>query len=65
MVRLIARQRAVLGEKVLDLATFAAAALVFSQFVGQQRVVWTVILAGGAAWIALASMAVWLIGERE
>ena len=63
MVGLTPRQRAVLGEKVLDLANFAAAALVFSQFVGQQRVVWIVILAGGAAWIALASVAVWLMGE--
>ena len=47
-----------LGEKILDLANFAAAALVFSQFVWQQRVVWIVILAGGAVWIGLASMAV-------
>ena len=54
-----------LGEKVLDLANFAAAALIFSQFVGQQRVVWLVIVAGTAVWIGLASMAVWLMGERE
>ncbi len=65
MVGLTPRQRAVLGEKILDLANFAAAALVFSQFVGQQRVAWLVIVAGMAAWIGLASMAVWLMGERE
>ncbi len=65
MLRLTGRQRTVLGEKVLDLANFAAAALVFSQFVGQQRVVWLVIVAGMALWIVLALMAVRLMGERE
>jgi len=65
MVRLTLRQRAVLGEKVLDIANFAAAALVFSQFVGQHPVIWVVVVAGTAAWTVLASAALWLMGERS
>jgi hypothetical protein len=38
MVRLTTRQRVVFGEKLLDLANYAAAGLVFGQFVGQQAV---------------------------
>lgn len=64
MLRLRPRQRAVFGEKLLDLANFAATALVFSQFVGQQPLSWAVISAGAAAWIVLASLALGLMGTR-
>ena len=64
MLRLTRQQRDVLGEKVLDLANFAAAALVFGQFVGQQPVSWRVIVAGFATWFVFAAWAFWLTGEQ-
>jgi len=64
MVRLAASQRAVFGEKFLDLANYAAAALVFGQFVGQQPLSWRVMLAGMATWFVLAATSFLLTGER-
>jgi hypothetical protein len=64
MVRLAASQRAVFGEKFLDLANYAAAALVFGQFVGEQRVSWEVMVTGVATWLVFAAWAFWLTGER-
>ncbi|MGH9256214.1 MAG: hypothetical protein ACRD3C_16785 [Vicinamibacterales bacterium] len=62
MLRLKGRQRAVLGEKLLDLANFAAAALVFGQFVGQQSFSWAVVGVGVAIWFALVMLALRLTG---
>ena len=64
MLRSAASQRAMFGEKFLDLANYAAAALVFGQFVGEQRVSWEVILTGVATWLVFAAWAFWLTGER-
>jgi len=64
MLRLKREQRAVFSEKLFDLANFAAAALVFGQFAGQQPLSWLVIVAGVAIWIALVSIALWLTGAR-
>jgi hypothetical protein len=64
MVRLAPGQRAVFGEKVLDLGNYAAAALVFGQFVGQQPISWMVIVSGVATWPVFAVWAFWLTGER-
>lgn len=64
MVRLAANQRAMFGEKFLDLANYAAAALVFGQFVGEQRVSWEVMVTGAAVWFVFAAWAFWLTGER-
>ena len=64
MVRLAAGQRAVFGEKFLDLANYAAAALVFGQFVGQQPLSWRVMLAGVATWLVFAALSFSLTGER-
>jgi hypothetical protein len=47
---------------LLDLANFAAAALVFGQLVGQAPVSWTLIVTGVAIWFALVSIALWLMG---
>jgi hypothetical protein len=63
MVRLTRRQQAVFGEKFLDLANLAAAALVFGQFIGEQSLSWNVILGGLAAWLVFAAMSFWLTGE--
>jgi hypothetical protein len=50
--------------KLLDLANYAAAALVFGQFVSAQGVSWAVILMGVPTWIVFAAWAFWLTGER-
>jgi hypothetical protein len=63
MVRSKERWRRLLGDKLLDLANYAAAALVFSQFVSQQAISWRVVLAGMAMWSVLAVMSYWLAGE--
>ena len=64
MLRLSPGQRAAFSEELLDLANFAAAALVFSQFVGQQPTSWLVIVAGATTWIVLVVTALWLMGAR-
>jgi hypothetical protein len=64
MVRLTARQRVVFGEKLLDLANYAAAGLVFGQFVSQQPVSWKVVLAGVTTWLVFAAMSLTLTGEQ-
>ena len=64
MVRSKARWRRQFGEKLLDLANYAVAALVFSQFVGQQPISWRVIVLGMAVWLALAASSYWLGGEQ-
>jgi hypothetical protein len=64
MVRLTARRRTVFGEKLLDLANYAATALVFGQFVGQQSVSWEVMLAGMATWLVLAGTTFLMTGEE-
>ena len=55
MVRLKARPRAVFGEKVLDLANFAATALVFGQLVGTEPLSWTIIVLGLTFWFGCAA----------
>jgi hypothetical protein len=64
MVRLTASQRPVFGEKVLDLANYAAAALVFGQFVGQQPISLRVMATGVVTWLVFATFAFWLTGDR-
>ena len=63
MLRLNSRQRIGLGQTLRELATYAAAALVFGQFVGQQRFSWSLVLAGIAFWFVFVSLA--LVTERE
>ncbi len=64
MVRSAPRRRALFADKLLDLANYAVAALVFGQFVSQQGVSWEVILMGVATWLVFATWAFWLTGER-
>jgi len=63
MVRLRARQRAALGDTLRELANFAAAALVFGQFVGQQQLSLGVLASGTALWLVLVSYALVLEGD--
>ena len=52
MLPLKPRQSVALGETLREFANLAAAALILSQFVGQQTVSWRVILVGAAVWVA-------------
>jgi hypothetical protein len=45
-----------LGQTLLELANFAAAALVFGQFVGERLLSWELVVAGAGFWPVL----VWL-----
>jgi len=65
MVRLRLGPRAVFGEKLLDLANLAAAALVFSQFVERRPLSGSIILAGVAIWFGIVSIALWLMGAWQ
>ena len=56
MLRFSVRQRVALGQTLLELANFAAAALVFGQFVGEGLLSWELVLTGAAFWPIL----VWL-----
>ena len=57
------RQRVALGETLRELANFAAAALVFGQFVGQGTVSLRLVLAGIAIWLTLVLLALVAQGE--
>jgi hypothetical protein len=47
-----------------ELANYAAAALVFGQFVAQQPLSWRVIVAGVTTWFAMVLIALGLTGEE-
>jgi len=64
MIRSTAYQRAMFGEKVLDLANYAMAALVFGQFLAQQPVSYGTMFVGLATWLVSAAIAFWLTGEQ-
>ena len=63
MIRFSTQQRAGLGETLRELANFAAAALVFGQFVGQATVSVRLVLAGIVMWITLVVLALVVEGE--
>jgi hypothetical protein len=62
MIRLRPGPRATFGEKLLDLANFAATALVFGQFVGDQPLSWAIIVTGVAIWFVIAALALRMMG---
>jgi hypothetical protein len=61
--RLTEQRRQVLGEKFLDLANYAATAMVFGQFVGEPRVSWRVMTAGVVIWALFAAISLALQEE--
>lgn len=64
MLRLNPRQRAVILEKLPDLANVIAGVLVIGQFVGDEPAsVWLVIV-GLAIWAGLASITLVIAGEE-
>jgi len=64
MIRFKPRQRAALGDTLRELANFAAAALVFGQFVGQQQPSWRLPVAGIGLWLVLVAYALVLEGDE-
>ena len=65
MLELNHKQRAVLADKLPDVANIAAAALVFGQFLGERAFSWWLALCGLALWGALVSCAIALTGGKE
>jgi len=57
MLRFSSRQRVALGATLRELANYAAAALVFGQFVGQGAVSLPLALAGLVIWLMLVLVA--------
>jgi hypothetical protein len=62
MLELKRSQRAVLVDKVPDVANLAAGALVFGQFLSDSPVSWNVALVGTGIWLLLTGFAVLLAG---
>ena len=65
MLGLRSEQRRVFGEKVLDLANLAAAALIFSQFMDEQAVSWRIMAMGVVVWFGAVSLGLWLMGAWQ
>ena len=63
MIRFKPRQRAALGDTLRELANFAAAALVFGQFVGDGIVSWRTLVAGTAFWFVVVWLGLFMEGE--
>ena len=63
MLRFNSRQLAALGHTLRELANFAAAALVFGQFVGQGIVSWNTLAVGTAFWFVVVWLGVLMEGE--
>jgi len=65
MVRLKPRQRAVLLEKLPDVANLGIGALLFGQFVANQTFsAWSAI-AGFAIWIGFMGISLWIAGDDQ
>jgi hypothetical protein len=65
MVRLNQRQRSALGDTLRGLANLTAAALVLSQFVGQQQLSWRLLIVGVAAWATLMIIGVAFLAGND
>ena len=63
MLRFNSRQLAALGYTLRELANFAAAALVFGQFVGQGVASWDTLAVGTAFWFVMVWLGLVMEGE--
>ena len=59
------RQRAILADKIPDLANFGAGLFLFGQFVGDKPVSTLLFASGVAAWIVLLGASLWFPGEHK
>ena len=65
MLRLSRQQRMLLAETIRDIASVAAGAMVFGQFLGSQAFLFWIAAFGMGAWVALVAFAIVLAGETQ
>ena len=65
MLRLRKRQRAILVEKIPDLANLAAAALIFGQFVSGQRFSLVIAVVGVLTWAGMIAWTLIIARDEE
>lgn len=65
MVRLTSRQRALLADKLPDVANIAAGALVFGQSLGDRTFSWPLAAFGTTLWTVLVCCAVVLARKEQ
>ena len=63
MLRFNARQLTALGATLRELANYAAAALVFGQFVGQGYLSWNLLFAGSLFWLGFVALGLLMEGQ--
>ena len=64
MLRLTRRRRALLAEKVTDVANLITAAIVIGYALGESDVSWPVVIAALAFWAALLGFALWIAEDK-
>ena len=65
MLRLTPRRRAILCEKVPDIANLITAAIVIGFAIGDSPVPWSRVLAALGLWACLLGFAVWIAEDRS
>ena len=65
MLRLKPRQRAVIVEKLPDLANIIAGVFVVGQFVGEEPASISLVMAGAAIWAGLAGVTLLMAGGNH
>ena len=65
MIRLKSRQRAVIAEKLPDLANLVIGVLVLGQFVGDEPASLSLMMAGAAIWVGLAGVTLLIAGANH
>lgn len=63
MLRLNSRQLSALGSTMRELANYAAAALVFGQFIGAGSLSWAIVAAGTLFWFVVVWAGLLLEGQ--
>jgi len=65
MLRLKAKQRAVLVAILPELANLGVAGLVFGQGIGDRAFSWSLVALAGALWLLFVSIAIYLAGVKS
>ena len=64
MLRLKRQQRAVLADKMPEMANIVAGAIVIGFLIGEPRVSWPVFTAGVAFWVAALLLAIMIVEDK-
>jgi hypothetical protein len=64
MLRLTKRRRAVLAEKVPDVANLITAAIVIGYAIGESNVSWLAVIAAIALWTGVLGVALWIAEDK-